>query len=218
MTRIITVRHGQSEANAQQRFAGHSDFDLTSLGHEQARLAAKYLVKCQKVDRIYSSDLLRAHNTAVPFAREYGVQINDTAELRELYAGAWEGLELTRIAELYTDDLICWRDRFSDARCTEGESVAELYARIVSAVKKIAKENDGKTLLLATHATPIRAIECNARGFDATHMHEIPFVRNSAISVFEYCSDTDMLSVVSVDCVEHLDESLVTAVPTKLKN
>ncbi len=205
-------------ANAEDRFAGHSNFDLSPLGHTQARMAAEYLIKKEKIDKIYSSDLLRAHNTAVPFAELYGMQINDTEELRELYAGRWEGMHLEDIAAQYTEDLYRWRDDFSNSRCTGGESVAELYTRIVAAVCKIAGENLGKTLLMTTHATPIRAVECYSRGFGAEHMADVRFVRNSSISIFEYNAENKKITAVKTDIVDHLDPSLVTAVPEDLKN
>ena len=75
MTRIILIRHGQSIANFIGKFAGHSDFDLTELGHRQAELAAGYLLKNEKIDKIYASDLLRAYNTAVPTAKALGLEI-----------------------------------------------------------------------------------------------------------------------------------------------
>ena len=210
------VRHGQSVANAQSKFAGHSDFDITELGREQAKLAAKYLVERERVDVIYSSDLLRAHNTAVPFAELYGLPINDTTELRELFAGLWEGQKVCDLFEIYTEDMERWRDDFSNARCTGGESVAELYDRITRSVCKIAKENVGKTVLMATHATPVRAIDCYSRGWGAERMADVTFVRNSSISIFEYDETDDSIKPIQVDIVEHLNDSLVTTVPTDL--
>ena len=75
MTRIILVRHGQSEANANFIFAGHSDFPLTEFGHAQAKLVAEYLAKNEKIDAIYSSDLKRAYYTAVPTSELLGIEI-----------------------------------------------------------------------------------------------------------------------------------------------
>lgn len=216
MTRIIMVRHGQSLANAENKFAGHSDFDLTELGRRQAELAARYLVEREKVDVIYSSDLSRAHNTAVPFSRLYGLPINDTTALREMYAGSWEGQTITDLVDRYPRDMKTWRDDFSNARCTDGESVAELYARMIPAVSEIAKRHVGQTVLMTTHATPVRAIECYSRGWGAEKMSDVPFVRNSAISVFEYDESDGSIRAVRTDIVDHLDDSLVTAVPTDL--
>ena len=217
MTKIIMVRHGQSEANEQSRFAGHSDFDLTALGRRQAQLAAEYLIKKEKVDVIYSSDLRRAHNTAEPFSRLYGLPINDTEGLRELFAGKWEGQRVVDLIEAYPEDMLRWRDDFSNARCTGGESVAELYARMIPTVCALAEKNLGKTVLMTTHATPIRAIECYSRGWGAERMADVPFVKNSAICIFEYDEADKSIKAIKTDIVEHLDESLVTAVPSDLK-
>ena len=217
MTRIIMIRHGQSVANAQSRFAGHSDFDLTDLGRLQAECAAKYLRKIgERPDAIYSSDLLRAHNTAAPIAKEFGLAINDTQGLREIFAGSWEGMKVEDIYAQYPEAFTTWRLDIANARCTNGESVAELYSRIVAYVCSLSKENEGKTILLATHATPVRAIDCFSRGLSAERIGDVQFVRNSAISIFEY--ENEKIRPVRVDIVDHLDPSLVTSVPTKLSS
>ena len=218
MTKIIMVRHGQSMANKESRFAGHSDFDLSDLGREQAKAAAEYLAKRETPDAIYSSDLLRAHNTAAPFADIYGLPINDTEGLREIFAGSWEGLEMSEIAERYTEDLRVWREDFSNARCTDGESVAELYARIVKFVCELAKKNPDKCLLLTTHATPIRAIECYSRGYGAERMADVHFVKNSAINIFEYDPADDSIIGIETNITAHLTDTMVTDVPKSLKN
>ena len=218
MTRLILIRHGQSVANEEGRFAGHINVDLTPLGHAQAKCAAEYLVKHEKIDKIYSSDLLRAHNTALPAAELLGLPINDTKELREICAGKWEGMLVTDIWKEYEKEFTIWRTDFANAVCPGGESVKDIYERIVPAVKKIARENDGLTLLIASHASPIRAIDCNSRGFGWERMTEVPFVNNSAINIFEYDKETDTISLIERDKLDHLDPSMITFIPRGLKN
>lgn len=214
-TRIIMIRHGQSVANFEGRFAGHSDFDLTDLGRKQAGLAAEYLYNSgEKIDAIYSSDLLRAHNTALPFSIKYGLPINDTTGLREIFAGSWEGMAVNDIYAQYTDDFTTWRMDIARARCTDGESVTELYNRIVPFVCDLADKNRGKTLLLATHATPVRAIDCFSRGWGAELIGDVPFARNASMSIFEY--EDGVITPIRVDIVDHLEPELVTAVPKNL--
>ena len=215
ITRIIMVRHGQSVANLEERFAGYSNFDLTELGRAQAKLAADYLkdVMGEHPDKIYSSDLLRAHNTAVPFADVYGLPINDTQKLREIYAGKWEGLTFDEIATGYPEDREVWYNDFSNSRCTGGESTRELYRRIVASVLELARENLGKTLLLTTHATPVRAIDCFSRGWGEERIGEVKFVKNTAISIFEYNSDTDQITPITVGSTAHLGEDMTTSLP-----
>ena len=130
MTRLIITRHGQSIANAQFRFAGHSDFDLSDVGHAQAELAAEYISKKFKIDYIYSSDLLRAYNTARPIAEKLNMDIIATQRFREIRAGLWEGLTFAEIAEKFPMEYGVWKDNFSMAKCPEGESAEEVYKRI----------------------------------------------------------------------------------------
>lgn len=216
-TTVIMIRHGQSVANAEDRFAGHSDFDLTELGKKQAELAASYHFGKTQIDAIYSSDLLRAYNTALPFSKLYGIPIEKREGLRELYAGLWEGHTISELVELYRDDMKAWRDDFSNARCTGGESTQELYVRVVKEVLSIARENVGKTLLLATHATPIRAIEAFSRGLPKERIHEVSFCKNTSLNFFEYDSEQNTLIPIKLNSVEHLDSSLVTSVPASLR-
>ena len=210
MTHLIMIRHGFSTANATHRFAGHSDFPLSDIGQKQAQLAAEYLFANEKIDKIYASDLARAYQTAVPTAEKFGLPVIPERRLREIYAGRWEGMLFEDIFNVYHEDFFLWRNHFARARCTEGESVTELYSRVVSAVIDLAVKNDGKCILLASHATPLRAVECFAAGKDATHMGEFNFPTNASIQYYTYengCLTADRLNVV-----DHL-EGLLTALP-----
>ena len=218
MTRLILIRHGQSLANEQDRFAGQTDVPLTELGKMQARCAAEYIIKREKIDKIYSSDLQRAHDTAFPVSELTGLPINDVKGLREICAGVWEGRLVSEIIREYEKEFDTWRNDFSNARLPEGESVREVYERVVPFVKQLAKENDGLTLFLASHATPVRAVECNSRGWGWERMADVPFVNNSAMSIFEYDEKTDTLSLVERDIREHLKPSLMSYVPKGLRN
>ncbi len=206
MTRLIIVRHGQSVANQQTRFAGHSNFDLTKTGHKQAELVAKYVQEHFKIDAVYSSDLKRAYHTALPTAKLFGLPVNKREGLRELFAGEWETLTIEEIYEQYKEDFEVWINNFSYARCTDGESVFELYERVCPEILSIAEENDGKCVLIATHATPIRVFECMARGFGPEHTGDIPFVKNASINIFTV--ENGVAKAEEISITEHLAEML----------
>ena len=218
MTRLIFIRHGQSVANEQNRFAGQTNVPLTELGQAQAKCAAEYIVKREKIDKIYSSDLQRAHNTALPTSILTGLPINDVKELREICAGVWEGRLANEIEVEFEKEFYAWRHDYAHARLPGGESVEEVYNRVVPFVKQIAKENDGLTLLLASHASPIRAVDCNSRGWGYEKMSDVPFVKNSAISIFEYDPATDTLSPIERNITEHLDPTMISNIPKGLRN
>lgn len=218
MTRLILIRHGQSTANEQNRFAGQTDVPLTELGKLQAKCAAEYIIKHEKIDKIYSSDLQRAHNTALPTSELTGIPIIDARELREICAGIWEGRLANEIEVEYENEFRTWRKDYAHARLPGGESVQEVYERVVPFVKKIARENDGLTLLIASHASPVRAVDCNSRGFGWEKMSDVPFVNNSAISIFEYDNTTDTIRPVERNITEHLNPSTMSYIPKGLRN
>ena len=146
MTRLVITRHGQSIANAEYRFAGHSDFDLSEIGKAQAELTSQYICANEKIDMIYSSDLLRAYNTAVPTAKKLGLEIIPTEELREIYAGEWEGRTTAELAVEFEEDFGVWKNDYANSRCTGGESTAEVYDRVVATVKRLAEKHDGEAI------------------------------------------------------------------------
>ncbi len=209
MTRLIVIRHGQSIANAQSRFAGHSDFDLSEIGFAQAELVGKYIAEHEKPDVIYSSDLLRAYNTALPAAKRLGMQIQKTEELREIFAGKWEGMTTDDIMAQYAEEFSVWKNDYAHCRCLGGESTAEVYERVWKFVRRISSEHDGGTVMISTHATLVRALSARAAGLDADSVDQIPFTHNASINIFTY--DNEKITPVKINIIEHLGD-IVTGV------
>lgn len=181
-TRLLVVRHGESEANRQGIFAGHTDVDLVDRGIEQATLTAKYIVEKYKVDKIYSSDLLRAYKTAECISNKTDIEVIKEPKLREIFGGSWEGERFDRLISIFPEDFSVWKDDIGNATCTDGESVKELGERIFGMFSQIAKDNVGKTVVIVTHATPIRAAETIIRTGSLGRMAEIPFVSNASLT------------------------------------
>ena len=88
--RLILIRHGQTTYNATGRMQGHLDTELSELGYEQARAAAR-LLQDQGVSKIVASDLIRAKETARVVAEALGVDFSTDARLRETHLGQWQG-------------------------------------------------------------------------------------------------------------------------------
>ena len=108
-TTIYLVRHGQSEANLKDLFLGQKNLDLTPLGHAQAEKTAEYL-KNLHIDKIYSSDLTRAYQTAEHTAKVKGVDIEKNIGIREIDAGKWELVSFFELPSLYPEDWQLWID------------------------------------------------------------------------------------------------------------
>lgn len=214
MTTLMVVRHAQSLANKDGIFIGHKDMDLSELGHEQARLLGEYLVKKEyPIDIIYSSDLLRPFHTVEPYANAVGMDVIKDEKLREIYAGKWEGERFIDLFDLFPDSYSTWKTDIGKAVCNGGESVAELYERINAEVDKIAEENDGKLILIGTHATPLRCLMARASGVGVDGMQGIKWCENASINIFEYSDG--VLIAKELNISEHLG-SLRSGLPSSV--
>ena len=206
------IRHGFSVANNEKRFAGHSDFPLTELGRLQAERCAEAL-KDEHIDVIYASDLSRAFETAVPIASSHGLDVIPHKGLREIFAGEWEGKTFSELEEQYPESFGVWKSDLANAHPDGGESVCQLYNRIIATMKELAQENEGKTVCIATHATPVRSVCTAARGLDHSGMSKIGWTANASISVFEY--ENDIFTAVYTSRTDHLGD-LSTFLPSNV--
>ena len=215
MTRMIFVRHGYSTANEQERFAGHSDFPLAALGFKQAELVAEFFKKSEsiKIDKVYSSGLLRTTQTVQPTADMLGLPVIPDEGLREIFAGDWEGMKFSDIFEQYNSDFSVWLNDPANVRCTNGESMEELFKRVSATICRIGDENDGKCIVLSTHATPLRVADAFASG--DTHKdiaaHRSP--ANASIHIYDY--ESNKLTAVKTGIVEHL-KGQITRLPANV--
>lgn len=186
MTTFILIRHGESEANRQRIFAGQVDPDLQNKGLKQAQETAKYIAANYQVDKIYSSDLKRAYNTAKCLADILKLEIIPNRNLREINAGKWEGMKFDDIATVYAEEYYTWINHIGHSKCGGGETVKQLGDRIMSELTKIAEENDGKTVAIATHATPIRTVQSIIQTGALDEMENIPWVSNASVTILTY--------------------------------
>lgn len=208
-TVIIMVRHGFSSSNEKQTFTGSMESPLTETGRKQAEMAAEYLEK-YKIDKIYSSDLSRAYDTAVPIAKSHNLEIIKNKKLREIDAGDWENKTFESIMDTYGEQYDLWMNDISKACPPNGETVKEFYNRIKNEVYKLVSENEGKTICIATHATPIRVMKCEAVKAYLNGMKDVKWSPNASISIFEY--ENGELTLTHDGITEHLGE-FVTALP-----
>lgn len=187
-THVIMVRHGESFGNAEKFFAGQTDIPLTEKGLAQAERTGTYL-SGRKIDRIYSSDLMRAMQTAEPTARLQGLAVIPEPGLREIFAGEWEHMPYDEIPKRYPQSRAVWREHVGLAHPEGGESVADVAARVRATVERLVQENAGACIALFTHALPIRAMGCYWQGIPIAEMERLPWSTNAAVSEAIYEAD-----------------------------
>ena len=182
LTRLLLVRHGESVANRRDVFSGYYDAELEEKGRVQADKTAKYIVSKYQIEKVYASDLKRAYETGKTVADLAGVPIESREGLREINGGKWEGVPFAKLPILYPEIYKIWMNDIGKMRCPEGESIEELGTRVLKAVTEIACENEGKTIVIATHATPIRVLESMIRLGGVEKMQTVSWVSNASVT------------------------------------
>lgn len=204
-TTLLLIRHGESEANREAYFAGQIDACLLEKGVEQATLSAEFVKKNYKVSAIYSSDLQRAYRTAECFADVLGIDIIKETDLREINGGDFQGKKHAELPELFPEEYgSVWLRHIGKAKCPNGETIKELGERVIATLEKIAKENKGKTVLISTHATPIRATQCIVETGSVDQMENTPWASNASVTEITYNNGKWELVKASID--DHLKD------------
>lgn len=189
-TRILVIRHGQSEANIKKFFAGQSNIQLTELGVQQAEMAAN-LLKDEHIDTVYSSSLDRAFYTALPFARDRNLEVVRVDELMERNCGHWTSKPFEEVERLYAEERWLWNNDPINLTIDGGESSFEMIERFGNALDKIAKENEGKTVLVASHGGVIKSIPYYyAKEKSDALFNETPIATNCSITEILYSDST----------------------------
>ncbi|BAZ70712.1 MAG: histidine phosphatase family protein [Pelatocladus maniniholoensis HA4357-MV3] len=154
--RLILVRHGASEWSNQGRYQGHQPVPLSSLGLEQVYALTKEL-RQYNPERIVSSDLQRARQTAEIIAKDLMLEIHYDARLRELDCGNWAGLTEKQIEVLDSKAVVELRSG-RDIPRGSGERMADLIVRTCAALADWVNDNFSGILIFVAHAYVIREI------------------------------------------------------------
>ena len=149
-TRVIALRHGETDWNAAMRMQGQTDIPLNDRGREQAAQLAQALAD-EEVAAIYSSDLRRAHDTATAVATRLGLPVRLDPGLRERGFGVFEGLTFAEIDQRWPDDSARWRRRDADFAPEGGETLSEFHARCITVACRLAARHRGRQVVLVAH-------------------------------------------------------------------
>jgi broad specificity phosphatase PhoE len=161
MTELLLVRHGETDWNAERRFQGHADPPLNDVGRRQARVLADELAG-EQIDAVYTSDLVRARETAAILAGRRGIPVVALAELREIDVGEWQGLTWPEIEERYPEGVRAWHE--TGKGWQRGETYDELGGRILAVLQQIVAEHPDERVLVVGHGGTVRAIRAHLEG------------------------------------------------------
>ena len=159
-TTLVLVRHGETDWNRERRYQGHADTPLNDAGRRQAGELAERL-RTERLDAIYTSPLRRASETAEIIAVQHGLQAKALEALREIDVGDWQGLTLDEVRTRYPEQLDdAWHSGWPN-----GESHAELDARVLPTLLDLGRRHHNEHVLGVTHAGPLRTALAAAAGF-----------------------------------------------------
>ena len=128
----------------------------------------------------------RAYYTAIPIADKLKIKIIKNKIFREIYAGKWQEQSFEYIKKQYFDDYSVWLNDIGNACCTDGESVRQLSERVVNAIKILSENEKEKTIVISTHATPIRAFQTVCEKGDISFAKDVVWTANASVTVCEY--------------------------------
>ena len=156
-TRIVAIRHGETDWNAGARLQGQLDIPLNRLGRAQAERLAGAL-RDEGLELVIASDLGRAVETARALAAPLGLALQLDAGLRERAFGVLEGLTYDEIHLRWPDAARRWRARDPDFAAEGGETLIGFQARCIAAAERVARAQAGRSIALVTHGGVLDAL------------------------------------------------------------
>jgi 2,3-bisphosphoglycerate-dependent phosphoglycerate mutase len=151
-TRLVLIRHGETDDNVADRVAGWRDSTLTDRGRGQVELVATFVAEHYRPVAVYASPLRRAAETAASLARHLGLPIRFEPDLREISFGDAEGLTFHELRERFPeivtraanadDDELSWPN---------GEMRRDFHRRWRQAIDVIVDAHPGETVAVVTH-------------------------------------------------------------------
>lgn len=195
--RIGLVRHGQTSANIDQVWHGHTDTKLTDLGHSQAKKLGKHFHNYMQPDVIYSSPLQRAKITAQSIADNHKIEVTLEPRLMEFNLGDWEGESFESLQNngKIIDQLIA----NPDFTAPNGESQNLVKKRVVAAIEEIIHKHPDQNIVLVAHGITLAIALSHYLENDTTQWPQYSKA-NTAFS--ELCLNTNTL--ISYNKTDHL--------------
>ncbi len=207
MTEIYMVRHCEAMGNVKRLFQGSSDFDISETGVKQLEYL-KNRFKNIKLDKVYTSPLIRARKTALAVIGDRDLKPIDEKGLIELDGGIVEGKPFIETFNSIPGLADTWDNHPEDFAPEGGEKMRDAYERIWNTVKKIAAQNPGKTVACTTHGGVTRCLLCRLLKGDITKLSEMPWSENTAVTLLRF-DDKLNPEVVFYNDTSHLPEKLI---------
>lgn len=186
MGKIYITRHGETEWNTVRRMQGQCDSPLTELGKKQALWLENRLVDT-KIDRIYSSSLGRALDTANIIKGSRNIEIIPSDALKEIFLGSWQGCLIEDVEKNYPEQHRCFWKEPGSYIPVDGETFEDLSKRVGEFFETLIKQHEKDDLLIVAHAIVLKAL-LNHILYEGqiTRLWEGPPLRPTSLTILNY--------------------------------
>ena len=198
MVKVILIRHGETDWNREQIFRGRIDVALNEVGLAQAG-AVKESLKDVKIDRIYSSPLSRAFETASVLSENRGLKVEIEKGFIDIDFGRWQGLSHEKVKEEHKGLYETWLAEPHKVVFPDGESLEDVSKRSMETLEKVIKNHPGETLAIVSHRVLNKVMLCASLGLKLSRFWYIK-QDTCAINRFEYKDGNYYLTLINDNC------------------
>lgn len=195
MSKLLLVRHGDTEAGSNLRYWGQTDVKLSAIGLRQAE-NLRHRLATQKIDAIYTSNLMRASVTAKTIASEHQLDVTTCAELNEVNFGKVEGLTFDEVSQLYPEVAQMWVSRSLSLSFPDGEDFDKFNNRVSKFLSRLEKHTPEEVILIVAHAGPLRILLCHILGLELCHWRQFR-LDLASLSIVETYSQGAIVSLLN---------------------
>ena len=184
MTTIYLIRHGTTQANKENRFAGRTDEELYAEGVEQIHQVGDRFAN-KNISAIYCSPARRTKQSAEILGSLLNVSFLSLDELDEINIPHWDGLTKDEIRQKYGGEYPTWLNKphtFCLAGC---ETLMQVQERAVGAVNRLLKLHNSESLLLVSHLIVLRCLVLYYQGFEIKDFRSIKIHNGSILCLSE---------------------------------
>ncbi len=215
LVKIYLVRHCEAEGNKAKMFQGATDSNISDTGARQLEFLKKRFQNIH-IDKAISSPLIRAYKTAFAAVDGKGLDIICDKDFIEMDGGFIEGMPFAKLFSDFRELGEAWVNAPQNFATKDGESMREVYARAKRGIHKVAEdpENEGKTLLIATHGVVTKNLLCYIIYGDIEDLNSVPWANNTAVSLITY--EDGKFSVEYANDDSHIPPEFMPTDVTKL--
>lgn len=202
MKEVFLLRHGETEWNRNEVFRGRIDIPLNAMGHLQAAAVAEAL-KPRSIQKVYSSPLSRAYETASGIALSHGLDVRCDEGFIDLDYGEWQGMSLHDVRGQYQDLLQQWNEAPHRISIPGGESLAGVRRRIRAVMSKILSEKGDGSIAIVSHRVICKVMICVILSLSNAHFWQIR-QDTACVNLFSFSGHPGQGVVVTLNDTSHL--------------